>query len=319
MREGDERSRAGDSPLSRRRPAGGFPAAVIPHEAVDVKTLYGDRAVLPFGRAEDGRLAGWQLSHTDAPNALIVGVTGTGMTALLVLLAVEAARQGIEVWGCDPNVMGFSGLRGWPNVKKIATGSARMVRLVEEFRAEMLRRHELIEAGRAHTGDFGRAMLIIDGYELFTMLTAGWWQHRPGPTPEARKLNPVTGLIRQIAVLSRGAGTHLAIGAVRPGTWSGAYVLDTFGLRVAHGLITRETAQILWEDPGIGAGLPYAEPGLGTATTPDGPRHIKVHRVPSPAAAAGHLTGGDLALLWALLPAGATWDAFAHPRGEVTP
>jgi hypothetical protein len=280
---------------------------IIPHVAQDMALLYGGRTVLPYGDDEDGNIAVYPLSGT-LPHALIIGATGGGKTQLLLLLAIEAARQGIEVRGCDPKRIELMGLRGWPNVTKIATRVTDMIKLIEDVYDEMHERYEAIETGQARESDFRRLLLILDEYFVFCMLVANWWAaDREKNDP---KEHPVIRKIGELAALARSGKINLVIGCQRPdATFFYEGARDNFGWRASLGRLSQQGAQMLWGDAKTGTDVPADIPGLCTATTSAGPSRVKVHWVPNPAKAlTGELTEDDMQLLRSLLPPGTTWD-----------
>jgi hypothetical protein len=277
---------------------------VIHHRAVDTRAAYGEQVVLPFAAGDNGQLVAYPLSATPRPHALITGRPGSGATSLLITLAIEAARQGIEVRACDPRTIALTGLRGWPNITKIATRVADMVRLIEDFGAEMQRRYELIETGKARATDFRRLLLILDQYLVLILLVTDWWQQHPGREPAGAKAHPVIATIGQIAALSRGACMHLVIATPGPVAPLGPATLGSLGFRVSLGPLSPQAALTMWGDARTGTDTP-AVPGLCMATTEHGPARATAHYVPDPA---GDLTSADREHVQSLLPPGTTWN-----------
>jgi hypothetical protein len=289
-----------------------FPA-LIPAPALtrdQLREMFGDRVVLAYGEDEDGQALGYPLNKTTLPHGMVIGPTGGGKTQLLLLIAMRAAQLGVETWGADPKMIELMGLRGWPNVPRVATKVRDMVNLVGEFHTEMYKRFDDISSGKKRLGDFRRMLLILDEYFVFCMLVTAWWAANPERTKEDPKQHPVFGQIAELLALSRGADMNLVIGIQRPdATFFNDGARDNIGWRVSLGALSPQGANMVWGDYHTGTELPLDVPGLCTATTPAGPARGKVHYVPNPAhALTGTLSDDDMAHLRALLPAGATWD-----------
>jgi hypothetical protein len=305
---------ARDRVLFRRRRE--FPA-LIPHRIIDTTALYGDQVVLPFAEDEDGQVVVYPLSKTALPHGLVIGKTGGGKTVLLVTLAIEAARQGVLVWGCDPKRIELMGLRGWPNVERVATRIPAIVKTIQDFHGEMLRRYEKIETGQNRPSDFRRILLILDEYYVFVKLLADWWLGPNSPrTKEDSKVHPVIGMIGEIAAMSRSAGMHMVIGVQRPdAAWFDAGARDNFGFRVSLGPLDHDAARMLWGDYNTGTDVPAVQ-GLCTATAPGGPVRAKCHWTPNPAdMLTGDLPPEHVEILRSLLPPGSEWDG-PLPAGQ---
>jgi len=290
-----------------------FPA-IVPFHPIGLSALFGDLVVVVYGYDEDGNLAYIQLSDTDAPHTLITGGTGTGKSVLLRIIAIGAARLGIDVRGCDPKRVEMKGLRGWPNVTRVATRVPDMIRLIEETYAEMHERYQDIEEGRAREEDYRRVLLIIDEYLMFSMMINDYWAELrtqlPGQQP---KEHPVMRMIRGLVVMARGGVMNLVLATQRgDADIFPEGVRDSIGSRVAMGRQSQQSAQMMFGDASVGRDIPaLGSRGVGTTLTADGPARIKVSWLPDPSKwddPVRPLTAEDRQLLLDMLPPGAEWD-----------
>jgi hypothetical protein len=304
-----------DLPLCRvvLRKRATFPA-IVPFHPVDIPALFGDLIVVVYGYDEDGNLAFIQLSDTDAPHTLITGGTGTGKSVLLRIIAIGAARQGIDVRGCDPKRVEMRGLRGWPNVTRVATRVEDMILLIEKTYAEMLQRYKYIEEDGAREEDYQRILLIIDEYLMFSMLVNDYWAELrtqlPGQQP---KEHPVMRKIRGLVVMARGGVMNLVLATQRgDADIFPDGVRDSIGARVAMGRQSPQSAQMMFGDASVGRDIPpLGSRGVGTTLTADGPARIKVSWLPDPAKwddPVKPLSADERQLLLDMLPPGAEWD-----------
>ena len=284
-----------------------IPAPVLTVE--ELRQMFGDRVVLTYGEDEDGELAGYALAKTTLPHGGVIGPTGGGKTQLLLLLAIRAAFLGVEVWGCDPKMIELMGLRGWPNVTRVATRIQDMIKLVADAHALMYERIEDVAAGRIRKSELRRLLVIIDEFFVFRMLVSAWWAATR--KKDDAKEHPVFRQIAELLALSRGLNMNIVVGIQRPdAVFFGEGSRDNIGWWVSLGSLSPQGAQMVWQDSHIGTDLPIDVPGLCTATTAKGPARVKVHYVPNPADAltGDGLSDEDMAFLRALLPPGTTWD-----------
>lgn len=290
----------------RRQFPGLIPAPVLTLE--QLREAFGDRVVLACGEDEDRDLVGFALSKTTLPHGCVVGPTGGGKTQLLLLLAIRAAWLGVEVWGADPKMIELMGLRGWPNVTKIATRIEDIVKLIGDAHAEMWQRIGDIAAGRVRRQDLRRLLVIIDEYFVFRMLLNSWWAARRGS--KDAKDHPAVGQVAELLALCRSLNMNLVLGVQRPD----AVLFDTgardnIGWWASMGALSPQGANMVWGDYHTGTDLPLDVPGLCTMTTAKGPARVKVHYVPNPAdILVGSLSDQDMESLRSMLPSGATWD-----------
>jgi hypothetical protein len=289
----------------RRQFPGLIPAPVL--TPGQLREMFGDRVVLACAEDEDGDPLGFALSKTTLPHGGVIGPTGGGKTQLLLLLAIRAAWLGVEVWGADPKMIELMGLRGWPNVTKIATRIRDIVKLVGDAHAEMYTRINDIAAGRKRRSDLRRLLVIIDEYFVFRMLLNSWWAGER--TKDDPKEHPAVGQIAELLALCRGLNMNILVGVQRPD----AVLFDTgardnIGWWASMGCLSPQGAQMTWGDYHTGTDLPPDEPGLCTMTSAKGPVRAKVHYVPNPAdLLVGSMSGEDMRFLQSMLPPGTTW------------
>jgi hypothetical protein len=292
-----------------------FPA-LVPHRPVDTAALFGKVVVVVYGYDEDGNLAFIQLSHTDAPHFLITGGTGTGKSVLLRIIAIDAARQGMEVRGCDPKRIEMKGLRGWPGVTRIATRVKEMIALIEDTYTEMHARYAAIEEDRAREEDYQRILLIIDEFLMLSMLINDYWaEERVRLGGQQPKEHPVMRQLRGLVVMARGGVMNLILATQRgDADIFPDGVRDSIGGRVALGRQTQESAKMMFGDVNVGRDIPQQSQGVGTTLTVDGPVRVKVEWLPDPARYPDNFKPEDgdpqfqRDLLLAMLPPGSTWD-----------
>ena len=286
---------------------------IAPFHPADLRALFGDLVVIDYGYDQDGNLAYLQLSDTDAPHALITGGTGTGKSVLLRLIAIGAARQGIDTRCCDPKRVEMRGLRGWPNVTRVATRVQDMIRVIEETYDEMHERYREIEEGRAREEDYQRVLLLIDEYLMFSMMVNDYWADErtklPGNQP---KEHPVMRKVRGCVVMMRGGVMNLVLATQRgDADIFPEGVRDSIGSRTAMGRQTKESAQMMFGDATAGRDIPLHSRGVGTTLTTEGPVPVKVGWLPDPAKwddPRNPLSDDERQLLLDMLPPGSEWD-----------
>lgn len=292
-----------------------FPA-LVPHHPVDTAALFGKIVVIVYGYDEEGNLAFIQLSDTDAPHFLITGGTGTGKSVLIRIIAIEGARLGMEVRGCDPKRIEMKGLRGWPGVTKVATRVKEMIKLIEDTYTDMHERYAAIEEDRAREEDYQRILLIIDEFLMLSMLIHDFWaEERIRLGGQQPKEHPVMRKLRGLVVMARGGVMNLILATQRgDADIFPDGIRDSIGGRVALGRQTQESAKMMFGDVNVGRDIAQQSQGVGTTLTADGPVRVKVEWLPDPSRYPDHFEPGhgDLQaqrdLLLAMLPPGTTWD-----------
>ena len=241
---------------------------------------------------------------------------GTGKSVLLRVIAIEAARLGMEVRGCDPKRVEMMGLRGWPNVAKVATRDKAMIKLIEDTYADMHARYDAIEEGRAREEDYQRILLIIDEFLMLSMIINDFWaEERVRLGGQQPKEHPVMRKLRGLVVMARGGVMNLILATQRgDADIFPDGVRDSIGGRVALGRQTQESAKMMFGDVSVGRDIPQQSQGVGTTLTADGPVRVKVGWLPDPARYPDNFKPEDgdpqfqRDLLLAMLPPGATWE-----------
>jgi hypothetical protein len=294
--------------MTRRAP---FPA-LIPCVPLDLPDLYPGKTVLVYARDEDGNYVVFQLSHTDNPHMLLTGGTGTGKTVCLRVLMIRAARLGLDVRGCDPKRIEMRGLRGWPNITKIATRVQDMVQLINEVYNEMQERYTRIETGMAHASDFRRILLVIDEFLMFTMIVNDHWvEEKAKEGVSGSKEHPVMRKLRGLVVMGRSGLINIIIATQRgDATIFPDGVRDSLGDRVALGLQSKESAIMMFGDADVGRDIPPLSQGVGHARAAL-PLRIKCEFLPDPGDWNNEtepLSPEHRQLLLDMLPPGSTWE-----------
>lgn len=292
-----------------------FPA-LVPHRPIDTAVVFGQLVVIVYGYDEEGELAFIQLSHTDAPHFLITGGTGTGKSVLLRVIAIEAARLGMEVRGCDPKRVEMKGLRGWPNVTKVATRVKEMIKLIEDTYDDMHARYEAIEEDRAREEDYQRILLMIDEFLMLSMIINDYWaEERIRLGGQQPKEHPVMRKLRGLVVMARGGVMNLILATQRgDADIFPDGIRDSIGGRVALGRQTQESAKMMFGDVSVGRDIPQQSQGVGTTLTAEGSVRVKVEWLPDPARYPDNFKPEDgdpqsqRDLLLAMVPPGSTWD-----------
>lgn len=251
----------------------------------------------------------------DSPSSLYLA--GEAMipahnTVAIANLAIEAARRGIEVQGCDPKRVELMGLRGWPGVTRVATRVAEMIDLLEGAYQEMHWRYDLIERRQVRARDLKRTLIILDEWFVLVQLVKDYWKANGGKGEP-----PVLAHVRELAAMARRARIHLLVGVQRPdANLFGEGARDNFRFRLSLSKLSPEGANMMWGDYKTGTDLPARSQGRAVVETSRGPRVGQVYYVPDPGDE--DLAAEDYQLLQALLPAGASWDgppAVEEPAG----
>jgi hypothetical protein len=253
-----------------------LPQSVPPFRDLPVAGV-GGAPVLRYGVARGGEVQGWELGGPDA-HCLVVGPPGSGKTNLLLAMAVEATRQGVEVLVVDPRRLGLVGLRGRPGVSWVATEVAHMVELLSAVHAEMERRYRLIEArktglDRRRDGAPAPLLVVVDDLAfLEDRIDADDGLRRP--EGDARPSRPMA-LLRELAVMGGATDLHLLVSALRPDDDVVAPSMRAaLGHRVALNGLSAERALLLWGSADIGRDVSN-NPGRAVASNRFGPREVQ--------------------------------------------
>lgn len=281
--------------------------AFIPHAASDDL----DPWRIPFCTSEDGSVLFWDLKRK--PHMLVSGETGMGKTVLIRGIATECARRGFDVRGCDPKRIELNGLRGWPNVSRIETGTEEMCDLVGDTWEEMDRRYVGIESGRLKVDDLQPILLVVDEAREWIDRANVWWKANKARLKreegiEGGSEHPAVEQWRSITRLGRSARVFILVGIQRPdASILGGEARKNYGARVACGQMDEHSAKMMFDDASIGRDLPEDAKGRATVDVGYGVHEAQVWWTPDP------LTPGensplseeaDRALLAALFPWG---------------
>lgn len=210
--------------------------------------------VIPIGVSTKG-IEVWD--PEEVPHVLVCGTTGGGKsvaerTILKHLLEHPASWV---IYGIDPKRVELSELRGYPNVRAVATDVEDMLEVVQEAYEEMEARYGRMEA--SGTGakkiheldpDAPRIMLVID--ELADITGQSGLK-----TPEAKAEDEMAGQIAhsldRIAAKGRAAGVHLLLCTQRPdvadGVMSGK-MRHNIGGRLACGKMDPTSSRMVLRD-----------------------------------------------------------------------
>lgn len=291
-----------------RRPR--FPAK-IPHVPAEMAAPADGRVVVPYAHDEQGNAVALQLSGTDTPNTLFTGGAGSGLTTVIRVAALEAARQGIDVRICSPKHVDVRGMRDWPNVTA-ASRVHEIVELITRTHDDMHSRYADIEAGRARASDYRRILLILDSLELTVMLVNDLWY--ASKEPGQQRQHPVLRKLDHIAAMCRGASINVAAAAFRDGSLVPG-LRENLGHRVALGGASAAAARTMF--PGAAErGFPPCPPGEGVTETGRSLTRIKVDWLADPGDWDA-LRPGEQQPLRNMLPPGTSWKGQMAPVGQV--
>lgn len=233
---------------------------------------------LPFGINEDGKRVVWSLKQS--PHALIAGETGSGKTVTLRAIIQAAVARGFVVFVVDPKRIEMAGLRGWPGVRVVATGTEQMIVLVTLLQALMDERYEAIEAGKADEDHLAPVLVVIDEVtEFIARANAYWRQHKTGPGTE----HPVIEKFRSMARLGRSGRVHLVVGIQRPDAKVvGGEARGNIRFRVALGPTTIESARMMFERTDVGRDIPEDIKGRATVGRANNIAEVQAYNTPDP-------------------------------------
>ncbi|MDN5666831.1 MAG: hypothetical protein L0G87_00370 [Renibacterium salmoninarum] len=270
-----------------------------------------DKFKVPFAQDEDGHTISW--APAMEPHFLCVGKSGTGKTVAMHGICAEFSAQGWPVWVVDGKSVEFIGFRRWENFQLVGTYLSEQVRIIHAFHEEMEKRLAMIRDEVAHEDSFLPMLLAIDEYKAFkyalTMIykrirvTTGAYKD---PTePEA------LGLVSDIASRGRSVRMHLLIGLQRPdAAFLTGDMRDNFPARLSMGRLSRDAAQMMWNNFRTGTTLQRKKRGRGISVDQDGNNvEVLVYWTPDPRKAKYEQNKADLELLERLRPKEAS-----HPR-----
>src|SRR5699024_9997624 len=174
-------------------------------------TNYDDVAI-PFAMDEDGHELAWRPAI--APQAVIVGGTGSGKTSTTHALLMHIASYGWPIWIADGKAVEFLGYRSWPNVQIVASTIQTQVAVIHRAWQVMNQRYDLITQGLARVTDFEPLMVFVDEFaDMRGTLTTWYAQIKvKGDPSKPPTLAEVASLIRK----GRTARVHVVMATQRP-------------------------------------------------------------------------------------------------------
>lgn len=233
---------------------------------------------LPFGVNEDGEKVVWNLKQF--PHALISGETGMGKTVTLRAIIQAAVARGFVVFIIDPKRIEMVGLRGWPGVRVVATGTEQMIVLVEVLADLMDDRYAAIEAREADENHLVPVLAVIDeAHEWIVRVNAYWKQHKRGGGTE----HPVVERFRSMTRMGRAGRVHMVIGIQRPDAKVlGGAARSNVGFRVALGPTDADSARMMFGKTDVGRDIPENEKGRCTVGRGSNVAEVQAYNTPDP-------------------------------------
>lgn len=233
---------------------------------------------LPFGTDEHGDQVVWDMKLH--PHALIAGGTGSGKTVTLRALIQAAVARGFVVICIDPKRIEMAGLRGWPGVRVVATGTTHMIAAVTLLADIMDDRYKAIEDGDVDENDLPPVLVVIDeAREFIDRANAHWKANKTGSGQE----HPVIERWRSMARLGRSGRIHLLVGIQRPDAKViGGEARDNYGFRVALGSMSPEGAKMMFGRTDIGRDIPEDAKGRATVAIGNDFREVQGYNTPDP-------------------------------------
>lgn len=230
---------------------------------------------IAYGRDEEGQPACINLDGP-CPHVLIAGAAGQGLTTLVGVIAVQAARHGVQVRSCHPRDADDAWTRGEPGIMA-GHGLSETIALIAGARAEMLRRFDAVANGGTRPGQYPQFLLAVDDCRFLASPAAR--RDHDGTAAAVEQLQEITACGRAVRIVVLLA-THLHF-AFPPG------MTDCFGTRILLGPAPHGAAMRLLGTAAatrlVPRDVPYG-PGTGIAETQGaGPAVIHV-AVPAGAA-----------------------------------
>lgn len=256
----------------------GLPTLVDPPLAfpevtrASIRTLY-RKAEIPFGVDGYGNVITWDFRQS--PHMLIAGATSTGKTSLLMTVATQCTRRGINVVWVDPKGFDSPGMRSWPNVSLVTAGTdedglvghTAALRFIADTMRDRLSQVK-INPNRAD--DFDPIVLITDEFSNLVVALAEFY--KTYRSTKERGEPPTSIDVGILLRTARAVGIHMAIGIQRPDTmYVAGEARDNTALRVAMGrLRSKDAAIMMFNDAVAGTRLQPGIKGRGTVQLPDG-------------------------------------------------
>lgn len=250
-------------------------------------------SVIPIGVDAYGNIAGWDF--TQSPHCLIAGATSSGKTSVLMTIATQGARRGMNVVWIDPKGFDSPGMHAHPNVSLVTAGTDEdgLVGHVASLRfiADTMRdRLAKVKANPNRANDFDPIIVIADEFSNLVVALNDFFQAYK--TTKEKGGAPTTKDVGILLRTARAVGIHMAIGIQRPDTmFIAGEARDNTALRVSMGrLRSKDAAIMMFNDPVAGTRIQPGIRGRGTVQMPDGSfREIQAFYTPQIPATAEQL------------------------------
>lgn len=268
-----------------------------------IRTLY-KKTNIPFGIDAYGNIMEWDFRQS--PHFLIAGATSTGKTSLLMTVATQCTRRGINVVWIDPKGFDSPGMRNWPNVSLVTAGTdedglvghTAALRFIADTMRDRLSQ---VKINPNKADDFDPIVVITDEFSNLVVALAEFY--KTYRTTKERGEPPTSTDVGILLRTARAVGIHMAIGIQRPDTmYVAGEARDNTALRVAMGrLRSKEAAIMMFNDAVAGTRLQPGIKGRGTVQLPDGTfREMQAFytpKVPATAEQAAALSDHERAIL----------------------
>lgn len=258
-----------------------------------------EHPVLPYGIDEDGFTVAWELGPKQ-PHGAVVGPTGTGKSETMNSIAGSALMQGVMLAVIAPKPEDFVGLLGMPGVAFVATEVSDRAHAIKALHAQMKRRlaargvtqleHVRPDLARERPAsaalDDTHLLIIIDEQTQLVDDFDRWWNALPktcGAEEDTHsedrdccrvmiggtdsRVCPFTGMLREVAQLSRSAGLNGLFGMQRPDAMNfgkSTQMRDNLPHRVSMGEMSAIGSDQQWGDRETGR-IPAENPGEGVS------------------------------------------------------
>lgn len=237
-----------------------------------IRKIY-KHSVIPIGIDAYGNIAGWDF--TQSPHCLIAGQTSSGKTSVLMTIATQAARRGMNVVWVDPKGFDSPGMHAHPNVSLVTAGTDEdgLVGHVASLRfiADTMRdRLTKVKTNPNRANDFDPIVVIADEFSnLVVALNEFYMAYK---TSKEKGGAPTTKDVGILLRTARAVAIHIAIGIQRPDTmFIAGEARDNTALRVSMGrLRSKDAAIMMFNDPVAGTRIQPGIRGRGTVQMPDG-------------------------------------------------
>lgn len=237
-----------------------------------IRTLY-KSAVIPFAVDAYGNTVGWDFRQS--PHMLIAGATSSGKTSLLMTVATQCARRGLNVVWIDPKGFDSPGMRDYPNVSLVTAGTdddglvghTAVLRFIADTMRERLAK---VKVNPNRADDFDPIIVITDEFSNLVVALAEFYSTYR--TTKEKGAPPTTVDVGVLLRTARAVGIHMAIGIQRPDVmYVAGEARDNTALRVAMGrLRSKDAAIMMFNNPVAGTRLQPGIKGRGTVQLPDG-------------------------------------------------